>query len=132
VPLKQGVAVTGSVNQKGEVQPIGGANEKIEGFFRVCKVKGLTGDQGVMIPAQNVDNLMLHADVVQAVKNGQFHIWAVRTIEEGIELLTGMKAGERKPDGTFEEGTLFHKADMKLREIHKNLDESENENNGES
>ncbi len=131
VPIKQIIAVTGSVNQKGEVQPIGGANEKIEGFFRVCKVKGLTGQQGVMIPAQNVDNLMLHSDVVDAVKNGQFHIWAVKTIEEGIELLTGLKAGERRADGTFEEGTLFHKVDAKLLEIHKNLDESENGNDSD-
>ncbi|MBI1743749.1 AAA family ATPase [Candidatus Acetothermia bacterium] len=127
VPIKQNIAVTGSVNQKGEVQPIGGANEKIEGFYRVCKVKGLTGDQGVMIPAQNIDNLTLHTEVVEAVTDGKFHIWAVQTIEEGIEFLTGLRAGRRLADGTFEAGTLFHKVDQKLREIQEHLSEEEND-----
>jgi lon-related putative ATP-dependent protease len=125
VPIKQSIAVTGSVNQKGEVQPIGGANEKIEGFYRVCKAKGLTGEQGVMIPEQNRESLMLHPEVVHAVQSGKFHVWSVRTIEEGIELLTGLKAGQRGPDGTFEAGTLFHKVDLKLREIQENLEENE-------
>jgi len=92
VPINQGIAVTGSVNQKGEIQPIGGVNEKIEGFFHVCKAKGLTGQQGVLIPHQNVKNLLLHDEVVDAVKAGKFHIWAVHTVEEGIEILTGKKA----------------------------------------
>jgi predicted ATP-dependent protease len=91
-PIRQDLAVTGSVNQLGEIQPIGGVNEKIEGFFQVCKIKGLTGKQGVIIPEKNVRNLMLHDYVVDAVKNGQFHIYAVKTIDEGIEILTGKKA----------------------------------------
>ena len=94
VPLKQGIAVTGSVNQLGEVQAIGGVNEKIEGFYAVCKARGLTGEQGVMIPKDNVHNLMLKPEVVEAVKRGRFHIYAVSTIEQGIELLTGMPAGQ--------------------------------------
>ncbi|MCJ7793892.1 AAA family ATPase, partial [Candidatus Bathyarchaeota archaeon] len=106
LPIKQNVAVTGSVNQKGEVQAIGGVNEKIEGFFEVCKLKGLTGQQGVMIPESNVQNLMLKEEVVDAVKAGQFNIYSVKTIGEGIEVLTGTKAGERRADGTFEEGTV--------------------------
>jgi predicted ATP-dependent protease len=117
VPIKQNIAVTGSVNQKGEVQPIGGVNQKIEGFFDVCRAKGLTGDQGVMIPHQNVRNLMLREDVVQAVRDGQFHIYAVKTIDEGIEVLTGMPSGERQADGTYPEGTLNHRADGQLTEF---------------
>lgn len=90
--VKQYIAVTGSVNQKGEVQPIGGATEKIEGFFAVCKIKGLTGRQGVMIPQQNITHLALNDEVIQAVQDGQFHIYPVRTIDEGIEVLTGVEA----------------------------------------
>ena len=93
LPIKQNIAVTGSVNQKGEVQAIGGVNEKIEGFFEVCKLKGLTGQQGVMIPESNVQNLMLKEEVVEAVKAGKFNIYSVKTIDEGIEFLTGKKAG---------------------------------------
>jgi lon-related putative ATP-dependent protease len=93
VPIKQGIAVTGSVNQHGEVQAIGGVNEKIEGFFDVCKIKGLTGEQGVLIPKSNVQNLMLREDIVEAVRAKKFHIWAVSTIDEGIEILTGVPAG---------------------------------------
>ena len=93
MPIKQNLAVTGSVNQKGEVQAIGGVNEKIEGFFEVCKAKGLTGEQGVMIPDSNVQNLMLKEEVVDAVKAGKFNIYSVKTIDEGIEVLTGTKAG---------------------------------------
>lgn len=115
LPIKQGIAVTGSVNQHGEIQPIGGVTEKIEGFFAVCKARGLSGDQGVMIPAQNVDNLMLKEEVVEAVRGGKFHIWAVRTVEEGIELLTGVPAGERRPDGSYPEGTVFGLVDRTLR-----------------
>jgi lon-related putative ATP-dependent protease len=106
LPIKQNIAVTGSVNQKGEVQAIGGVNEKIEGFFEVCKAKGLTGKQGVMIPDSNVQNLMLKEELVEAVKAGQFNIYSAKTIDEGIETLTGTKAGEPRDDGTFEEGTV--------------------------
>ncbi len=106
LPIRQDLAVTGSVNQKGEVQPVGGINEKIEGFYRICKVKGLTGTQGVLIPRRNLENLMLHDEVVQAVREGKFHIYAVDHVEEGIEILTGVPAG-RKPDGTFEKGSVF-------------------------
>jgi predicted ATP-dependent protease len=106
LPLRQDVAVTGSVNQKGEVQPIGGVNQKIEGFFDVCKTKGLTGTQGVMIPHLNVNDLMLRKDVVEAVKKGQFHVYPVKTIDEGIEILTGIEAGKRRKNGTYKEGTV--------------------------
>jgi len=106
VPIKQGIAVTGSVNQKGEVQAIGGVNAKIEGFFEVCKVKGFTSGQGVMIPASNVRNLMLKDEVIEAVQAGNFHVWSVETIDEGIEILTGKKAGRLKKDGTYEKGSI--------------------------
>jgi len=115
-PIRQSVAVTGSVNQKGEVQPIGGVNQKIEGFYHCCKSAGLTGDQGVMIPKPNVKDLMLKPEVVQAVKDGQFHIWAVSSIEEGIEILTGVKAGSRTKDG-WTKGSIFGLADAKLKEL---------------
>lgn len=121
VPIDQGIAVTGSVNQRGQVQPIGGVNEKIEGYFRVCKSLGLTGRQGVMIPTLNVSNLMLSEEVVEAVRAGQFHIWAVSTIEEGIEVLTGMPAGERRPDGSYPEGSLFDLVDRRIEEMGRRL-----------
>lgn len=105
-PLRQDVAVTGSVNQYGEIQPIGGANEKVEGFFAVCKAKGLTGRQGVMIPAQNMQNLMLNEEVVEAVRGGLFHVWVVRTVDEGIEHLTGLPAGMRSAEGGFTPGSV--------------------------
>ncbi len=117
LPIKQNIAVTGSVNQKGEVQAIGGVNEKIEGFFEVCKLKGLTGQQGVMIPESNVQNLMLKEEVVEAVKAGKFNIYAVKTIDEGIEFLTGTKAGLRSADGTFEEGSVNYLVDKHLRDM---------------
>lgn len=119
LPLRQDIAVTGSLNQRGEIQPIGGVNEKIEGFFDVCKAKRLTGFQGVIIPQQNVQNLMLRQDVIEAVKEGKFHIFPVETIDEGIEILTGVKAGETKKDGTFEEGTLNHLVDQELARLAK-------------
>ena len=115
LPLRQDVAVTGSINQKGEIQPIGGVNEKIEGFYGVCKAKGLIGTQGVMIPHQNVQDLMLKTEVVEAVKEGKFRIYPVKTIDQGIEILTGVKAGERKEDGTFEEGSVNYLVDKRLR-----------------
>ncbi len=117
LPLRQDIAVTGSLNQKGEIQPIGGVNEKIEGFFDVCKAKGLTGTQGVIIPHQNVQNLMLRRDVVEAVAKGLFHIYPIKTIDEGIEILTGVEAGERREDGTFEEGTVNYLVDQELRRL---------------
>lgn len=117
VPIYQGIAVTGSVSQKGEIQPIGGVNHKIKGFFDICKHKGLTGKQGVMIPEKNVRNLMLKQEVIDAVKEGNFHIWPVSTVEQGIEILTGMEAGQRQPDGTYPEGTIFRKVDDRLRQI---------------
>ncbi len=109
LPIKQNLAVTGSVNQKGEVQAIGGVNEKIEGFFEVCKAKGFTGRQGVMIPESNMQNLMLKEEIVEAVKEGKFHIYPVKTIDEGIEVLTGVKAGEKTKDGTFEANTVNYR-----------------------
>jgi ATP-dependent Lon protease len=125
LPLRQDIAVTGSVNQKGEVQPIGGVNEKIEGFFDVCKTKGLTGKQGVMIPHLNVDDLMLRKDVVEAVKEGKFRIYSVKTIDQGIEILTGVEAGEKLGDGRFKEGTVNGLVDEKLRELGKKIKEFE-------
>lgn len=123
IPIKQGLAVTGSVNQKGEVQAIGGVNEKIEGFFEVCKAKGLTEEQGVLIPQSNVQNLMLKEEVVEAVREGKFHIYAVKTIDEGIEILTGMKSGLRLSDGTFEENSVSQKVDEKLKAMAEKLKE---------
>lgn len=114
VPIDQGIAVTGSVNQKGEIQPIGGVNEKIEGFFNVCKKRGLTKKQGVLIPHQNVQHLMLKEEVIEAVKMGTFHLYAVKTIEEGIEILTGMPAGEKNEDGEYPEDTIYYKVSHAL------------------
>jgi predicted ATP-dependent protease len=117
VPLKQTIAVTGSVNQKGEIQPIGGVNHKIEGFFQVCSAKGLNGDQGVLIPHQNLRNLMLREEVIEAVRRGQFHIYAVKTIDDGIEVLTGVEAGERKEDGAYPEDSINFLVDKRLTEM---------------
>ncbi len=117
LPLDQGIAVTGSVNQHGRIQPIGGANEKIEGFYAVCKAKGLTGKQGVIIPAANRKNLMLKPEVVPAVEEGSFHIWSVTDIDQGIEILTGIPAGERQADGSWPEGTVNQRVDRRLREM---------------
>jgi len=125
VPIRQGIAVTGSVNQRGIIQPIGGVNYKIEGFFAVCKSKGLTGRQGVMIPRANERNLMLHDDVAAAVAAGQFHIWSVETIEQGIEILTGMAAGTRARNGAFPKGTLYHLVDARLRRMAEVLQKQE-------
>ena len=125
LPLRQDIAVTGSVNQKGEVQPIGGVNEKIEGFFDVCKAKGLTGEQGVMIPRLNIDDLMLRKDVVEAVKERKFHIYPVKTIDQGIEVLTGVEAGEKLENGLFKEETVNGLVDKKLRELGLKIKEFE-------
>ena len=136
VPVKQNIAVTGSVNQKGEVQAIGGVNQKIEGFFDCCKHLGFTGDQGVMIPEANVKDLMLRKDVVEAVEKGTFHLYGVRTIDQGIEILTGKKAGEKKADGTYPKGSINELVDRKLKELAEGLksfgekEEKENKKNG--
>ncbi|RDV84316.1 Lon protease family protein [Ammonifex thiophilus] len=130
LPIKQNLAVTGSVNQKGEIQAVGGINEKIEGFFDICKAKGLTGDQGVIIPSANKENLMLREDVVEAIKQGLFHIYFVNTVDEGIELLTGVPAGERGPDGKFPPDTVHGRVAARLREMAEqinNLEEEEGE-----
>ncbi|MGB4412389.1 MAG: ATP-binding protein [Atribacterales bacterium] len=114
IPIRQDIAVTGSINQKGEVQAIGGVNQKIEGFFRTAQGKGLTKEQGVIIPRSNIQNLMLEEEVVEAVREGKFHIYAVSAVDQAMEILTGLPAGEKKPDGTFEEGTLNYLVDEKL------------------
>ncbi|NTV54232.1 MAG: Lon protease family protein, partial [Syntrophaceae bacterium] len=143
LPLRQDIAVTGSVNQKGEIQPIGGANQKIEGFFDVCRARGLTGRQGVMIPQLNVPELILRKDVVKAVAEGKFHIWPVKTIDEGIELLTGVPAGVADEKGNYPENTASYFVDKKLQTLAEGLkafteegkpqkptDETNNENQG--
>lgn len=117
LPARQSISVTGSVNQRGEIQPIGAVNEKIEGFFDVCQARGLTGDQGVLIPATNIVNLMLREDVVDAVGKGLFHIWPVSNINEGIELLMGRPAGEPDDDGEYAEGTVHHAVKKRLMEL---------------
>lgn len=117
VPIKQSFAVTGSVNQNGDVQPIGGANEKIEGYYEICKARGLNGQHSVIIPQSNVQNLMLKQEVVDAVKAGKFHIYPVKTIEEGIELLTGVPAGKRSANGNYEENSIYGRVDKRLREM---------------
>jgi predicted ATP-dependent protease len=115
LPIRQDLSVTGSVNQKGDVQPIGGVNQKIEGFYDVCRIKGFTGTQGVLIPAENVDDLMLRDEVIDAVAKGKFHIYPIGTIEQGIEILTGVSAGNRTSLGKFESGTVFAKVDARLQ-----------------
>jgi predicted ATP-dependent protease len=118
VPLKQSLAVTGSVNQHGQVQPIGGVNEKIEGFFDVCQITaGLTGEQGVLIPVSNVKHLMLRPDVVQAVAEGKFHIYPVETIDQGIEILTGAPAGEPDEAGNYPENSINGRVKAKLTRL---------------
>jgi len=125
VPLRQDVAVTGSINQNGEIQPIGGVNHKIEGFFDVCRARGLTGKQGVMIPHQNIGDLMLRKDLVEAVAAGKFHIYPVQTIDQGIEILTGWSAGEKGPDGKYPPGTVNYLVDQKLQDLAKRMKEFE-------
>jgi lon-related putative ATP-dependent protease len=125
LPLRQDVAVTGSMNQRGDIQAIGGVNEKIEGFFDTCRIYGLTGTQGVMMPASNVDDLMLREDLLEAVTGGKFHIWPVSRIEQGIELLTGVAAGQRNGEGSFPAGTVFAKVDERLRDMARMMKEYE-------
>ena len=117
LPIRQELAVTGSVNQHGDIQPIGGVNQKIEGFYDVCKLKGLTGKQGVLIPAENVDDLMLRDEVIEAVAKGQFHIYPVGTVEQGIEILTGISAGKHTSNGKFTLGGVFARVDARLHDM---------------
>ncbi len=119
VPINQGIAVTGSVNQKGEIQAIGGVNEKIEGFFKVCQSKGLTGEQGVIIPRANVKNLLLKSEIVEAVRQGKFRIWAVDNIEDGLYILTGKKCGKPHKDGSYTKDSIFEKVRQKLFDFAK-------------
>jgi predicted ATP-dependent protease len=134
VPLKQNIAITGSVSQRGEAQPIGGVNWKIEGFYKVCKARGLDGTQGVVIPKSNVKDLMLKKEVVDAVKEGKFHVWAVGAVDEALELMTGMSAGKILPDGTFEKDSVNDRVDQTLRhlmEMAKELMKEEKESKAE-
>jgi ATP-dependent Lon protease len=125
LPLRQDIAVTGSINQQGDIQAIGGINEKIEGFFDVCRIKGLTGTQGVMMPESNVEDLMLRDDILDAVAAGKFHIWPVAKVEQGIEILTGSEAGKKNTDGKFEVGTVFALMDERMTQMARTLKEFE-------
>lgn len=120
IPINQSIAVTGSVNQKGFIQPIGGVNEKIEGFYQICKMRGLNGEHGVIIPIQNVRNLHLSDEIIDSVKEGKFHVYAVSTIDEGIEILTGVPAGKKNKDGKFPAGTIKYLAYEKLKKYAEN------------
>ncbi|MEC4686669.1 MAG: AAA family ATPase [Nitrospirota bacterium] len=134
VPIKQNIAITGSMDQNGNIQPIGGVNEKIEGFFELCRLRGLDRTYGVIIPERNVRNLMLRRGVLEAVKDGSFHIYPIERVEEGIEILMDMPAGELKPDGTYPEATLNYLVQKRLTEIREALKEKKedkNNNNGE-
>ena len=117
LPIKQNIAVTGSINQFGDIQPIGGVNEKIGGFFDVCNHRGLTGDQGVIIPRTNVVDLMLREDVITAVREGKFHIYAIDTVDDGIEILTGLKAGKPNANGEYPKGTVNYLVKQKSAQI---------------
>lgn len=122
-PIRQGIAVTGSVNQKGEIQAVGGINEKVEGFFEICKALGLNGEQGVIIPESNVDNLVLRDEVLEAMGEGVFHIYPVKTVDEGIEILTRVKAGKRLPDGSYEKGTINYLVQRRLIDMAERMKE---------
>ncbi len=121
LPIKQGIGVTGSINQRGEVQPVGAVTRKIEGFFEVCKKHGLTGEQGVIIPHQNVDNLMLSNEVIKAVKKGKFHVYAVKDVDTAVQILTGEKAGKKNKNGKYSRGTVNYLVDKKLHKLAKDL-----------
>lgn len=121
IPINQSIAVTGSVNQKGHIQPIGGVNEKIEGFYQVCKTRGLNGDHGVIIPIQNVKNLHLSDEVIDSVKEGKFHVYAISSLDEGIEILTGVPAGTKNKDGKYPAGTIKYLAYEKLKQYNENI-----------
>ncbi len=124
-PLYQGIAVTGSVSQLGECQPIGGVTRKIEGFFDVCKAKGLTGKQGVLIPKRNINDLMLKKEVISAVEKGKFHIYAIENMDEGIEILTGIKAGIRNKKGNYQKNTINYLVMERLKTMSESVKESE-------
>jgi predicted ATP-dependent protease len=121
LPIKQGIAVTGSINQKGELQAVGAINQKIEGFFEVCFQSGLNGDQGVIIPKPNLENLMLKEEVVTAVNQGLFSIWAIDTVDDGLEILTGLTAGKRLQGGSFSKNSVHYKVDERLKELNMNV-----------
>ena len=123
LPIRQGIAVTGSVDQQGTIQAIGGVNQKIEGFFDTCKARGLAGDQGVLIPRSNARHLMLREDVVEAVRAGAFHVWAAATVAEGIELLTGVPAGARDAEGRYPAGSVNERVERRLRDFDERLQE---------
>jgi ATP-dependent Lon protease len=125
LPLRQDIAVTGSVSQQGDIQPIGGVNEKIEGFFDVCRIAGLTGTQGVLIPIENIEDLMLRDDLIEAVAAGRFHIHPLARLEEGIEILTGVASGRRDDRGRFEPDTVFARVDERLRQMAETLKQFE-------
>jgi predicted ATP-dependent protease len=131
VPLRQTFAVTGSMDQNGDVQPIGGVNQKIEGFFELCKARGLDGTHGVIIPKRNIRNLVLNEEVVGAVRNEKFSIYAIDRMEEGLELLTNMKAGELQDDGTYPEGTINFLVEKRLTEISEALEKKKEKENDE-
>jgi predicted ATP-dependent protease len=130
VALKQQYAVTGSMDQNGDVQPIGGVNQKVEGFFDLCKARGLDGSHGVIIPSRNVKNLMLKQEIVDAVKNGKFAIYAMEMMEDGLEILTGMQAGAMGEDGTYPENSVNHLVMKRLTEIGEALEKKKEENAG--
>jgi len=132
VPLKQNFAVTGSMDQGGAVQPIGGVNEKVEGFFELCRLRGLDGTHGVIMPRRNVKNLMLKKDVVDAVRDGRFSIYLIDSVEEGLELLTGLHSGEQREDGSYPEGTVNYLVAKRLTEISDALKDKKEEKEEET
>ncbi|HPR97652.1 MAG TPA: ATP-dependent protease, partial [Thermotogota bacterium] len=121
IPVKQGIAITGSMSQKGEVQTVGGITEKVEGFYRICKQSGLTGEQGVIIPEGNYDSLILNDEIIESVKQKQFSIWTVETIEEAIEIIMDKKAGIKNKNGNFPRGSVNYHLMKKLSEVHKKI-----------
>ncbi len=121
VPLRQDIAVTGSVNQHGEIQPVGGVTQKIEGFFNLCRSRGFTGSQGVLIPASNQRHLMLRDEVVEAVRLGQFHIWVAEQVDDALQLLSGMPCGELDSSGMYPEGSLHRLVSMRLEQYKRAL-----------
>ena len=131
-PIRQSLAVTGSINQLGQVQAIGGVNEKIEGFFDICAARGLSGEQGVLIPASNVQHLMLRHDVVEAVAAGRFHVWAVESVDQAITLLTGIPAGEPDAQGEYPSGSVNQRVMARLKELTELWEEKEEAEDGEA
>ena len=132
IPIKQSLAITGSINQKGDIQPIGGVNEKVEGFFEICKVKGFDKEQGVIIPFQNVKNLMLKDEILDEVQKGNFHLYSISRIEEAIELLTGIKAGKKLDNGSYQANTVFGLVEKKLKTLHQRSKPQKKNNNNKT